>query len=73
MNPTRFTPLAVLLVGSVLAVSASPAPSRSAVLDQRVPAFLDRHRNDWHDLTALEADGRLPDLTLGISDKSRER
>jgi caffeoyl-CoA O-methyltransferase len=32
--------------------------TRSADLDQRVAAFLERHRNDWHDLNVPEVDGR---------------
>jgi caffeoyl-CoA O-methyltransferase len=37
--------------------SRSPTDGTSE-LDQRVQSFLDRHRNDWHDLNVPEVDGR---------------
>jgi predicted O-methyltransferase YrrM len=50
------------LAAAALTVLIAPGPIPQAgdtrELDQRVRTFLDRHRNDWHDLNVPEVDGR---------------
>jgi caffeoyl-CoA O-methyltransferase len=47
------------------AIEASGPQDKFAELDKTVQAFLDRHRETWHDLNVPEADGRaLYDLIL---------
>jgi len=60
--------VSVMLAAAALIV-LMPRPLSQAVdkreLDQRVRSFLDRHRNDWHDLNVPEVDGRtLHELVL---------
>lgn len=59
---------AMLAVAVLMALMPHPPVSQAAdarELDRRVRAFLDRHRNDWHDLNVPEIDGRtLHDLIL---------
>ena len=47
------------LVAGLLVVVAPGQPlsqlAATADLDQRVRSFLDRHRNDWHDLMCLRS------------------
>src|SRR5262245_13875514 len=57
-----------MLAAAALSVLIAPDPPQAAdtrELDQRVRAFLDSHRNDWHDLNVPEVDGRtLHELIL---------
>jgi len=47
--------VALLTAGS----SQSPAQDHGAELDQKVRAFLERHRGTWRDLNVPESDGRV--------------
>lgn len=47
------------------ASSAAPSPTAQAELDKKVRAFLDSHKNAWHDLNVPEVDGQtLHDLIV---------
>jgi predicted O-methyltransferase YrrM len=67
MRRSLFSAVAFAAAAALLA-SAVPARAQSrspADLDQRVQAFLDRHRGTWHDLNVPEIDGRtLHDLIV---------
>jgi caffeoyl-CoA O-methyltransferase len=51
--------LAALAVAPRTGEPQAPTPSASRELDTRVQAFLDRTRNDWHDLNVPYQDGRF--------------
>jgi caffeoyl-CoA O-methyltransferase len=56
---TRHTLVSVCALVGVMGGSSWGQPAtRPADLDQRVSAFLERHRHDWHDLNVPEVDGR---------------
>ena len=59
---------AMLAAAALTALMPQPRVSQTADAgerDRRVRAFLDRHRNDWHDLNVPEIDGRtLHELIL---------
>ena len=59
---------AMLAAAALTALMPQPPVSQTADAgerDRRVRAFLDRHRNDWHDLNVPEIDGRtLHELIL---------
>jgi predicted O-methyltransferase YrrM len=54
--------LSATLFAAALMTVTPPRPlSQSAGasdLDRRVQSFLDRHRNDWHDMNVPDVDGR---------------
>jgi caffeoyl-CoA O-methyltransferase len=57
------TSLASLTLAAAALMTVMPARPLSQAaganeLDQRVRSFLDRHRNDWHDMNVPEVDGR---------------
>jgi caffeoyl-CoA O-methyltransferase len=57
------------LAAAALITAMAPSPPRQAAgaseLDRRVRSFLDRHKNDWHDMNVPEVDGRtLHELIL---------
>jgi predicted O-methyltransferase YrrM len=58
----------IFAVSALVIVAASrPATqaTRASDLDERVQTFLDRHRDDWHDMNVPAVDGRtLHDLIL---------
>ncbi len=56
--------LAIALIASI-APRAFSQTTETRNLDRRVQSFLDRHRNDWHDLNVPEVDGKtLHNLVL---------
>lgn len=57
--------LATVAAFSGVAMTARAQGAQADALDQRVQAFLDRHRGTWHDLNVPEVDGRtLHDLIV---------
>jgi predicted O-methyltransferase YrrM len=52
---TLFAAAALMNVTPPLSLSQSAGASD---LDRRVQSFLDRHRNDWHDMNVPDVDGR---------------
>src|SRR6187200_1394096 len=60
--------LSLLLAGAALiaVLPVSPSqPASASALDQRVRSFLERHRDNGHDLNVPEIDGRtLHDMVL---------
>jgi caffeoyl-CoA O-methyltransferase len=54
--------VSAVLVAFALLIVMPPRPLSQAAaaseLDRRVQSFLDRHRNDWHDMNVPEVDGR---------------
>jgi predicted O-methyltransferase YrrM len=55
LSATLFAAAAVMNVTPPLSLSQSAGASD---LDRRVQSFLDRHRNDWHDMNVPDVDGR---------------
>jgi predicted O-methyltransferase YrrM len=57
--------LLTLLIGISVVLAGRQTTDAPKDLDARVTAFLQQHRNDWHDLNVPEADGQqLYDLVL---------
>ena len=57
--------LAVLVLTVLLGAQTGQKADPAGDLDTRVKAFLQQHRNDWHDLNVPEADGQqLHDLIV---------
>lgn len=53
---------ATLFAAAAVMIVTAPRPTSQAAgaseLDRRVQSFLERHRNDWHDMNVPEVDGR---------------
>jgi caffeoyl-CoA O-methyltransferase len=65
MRPRLAGALLTFLIASGVVAAGRQTVDATKDLDARVSAFLQQHRNDWHDLNVPEADGQqLYDLVL---------
>ncbi|MCX6551180.1 MAG: class I SAM-dependent methyltransferase [Acidobacteria bacterium] len=65
MKRAAYAGLVAMVVGCAVIPGSGQAPGSPTDVDARVTAFLEQHRNDWHDLNVPESDGQvLRDLVV---------